>query len=340
MICDIESLKQKSKKEIETITDLELFNQIKIKYLGRNGIIANITKSLPQLQLEERKKIGYDINLFKKELIELLNSKEKELKKSFYIKEISKEKIDKTLPGIPVCFCNEHPINQTIQEIVEIFISFGFNVALGPEIETDYYNFTALNIPEFHPARDMQDTLYIDSKEKILLRTHTSPVQIRIMEKYPPPVRIVIPGKVYRHEAVDATHSFMFHQIEGLAVDENITFGDLKGILTMFSQRMFGTNIKVIFKPSYFPFTEPSAEMYIECIICKGNGCRVCKNTGFLEMLGCGMVHPKLFDNVNYNKNKFSGFAFGLGVERFAMLKYRIDDMRIFYENDLRFLNP
>ncbi|MDI6640736.1 MAG: phenylalanine--tRNA ligase subunit alpha [Elusimicrobiota bacterium] len=337
---DIEPIIKKVQKEITTATTLDALQKIHTKYFGRKGKINSILKLLPRLQLEKRREIGKFINTAKDELETVISTKTEELKNKLLQEKLLKEKIDITLPAKKTEFGSLHPITQIINEITSIFTELSFQIVTGPELETDYYNFEALNIPQDHPARDLQDTFYIaNSNKKLLLRTHTSPVQIRVMEKYQPPIRVVIPGKVYRHEATDATHSAVFHQVEGLAVDTNITFADLKGTLTFFARRIFNEKVNVRFRPSYFPFTEPSAEMDIECIICEKRGCRVCKGTGWIEILGCGMVHPKVFDAVKYDREKYTGFAFGLGVERIAMLKYKIDDMRLFYENDLRFLS-
>jgi phenylalanyl-tRNA synthetase alpha chain len=339
---DIDKLSKESKEKIEKAADIESLERVRMDYLGRKGEITQILRSLSEQPIEQRREVGKLANTLRDELNVLLDSKMKTLKSELLGKKLTGEKIDITLPPRPVEYAHAHPLIQVFNEIVDIFTSLGFQIATGPEIETDYYNFEALNFPQHHPARDAQDTFYIASAQKpfeqLLLRTHTSPVQIHVMQQQQPPVRVVIPGKVYRHEAVDVTHSMMFHQVEGLAVDSFITFADLKGTLTLFVKKIFGENIKVRFRPSYFPFTEPSAELDIQCVICKGKGCRVCQNSGWLEMLGCGMVHPKVFEAVKYDSEKFSGFAFGLGVERFAMLKYQVDDMRLFYENDLRFL--
>ena len=328
---------RKAIEEISSSSDLKELEAVRIKYLGRKGILVALIKQLPGLTTEEKKTFGGLLNLTKGKIDTFLSAKWEELSAKQKIQETPR--IDPSLPGIRFGLFNRNPLVQTIEEILEIFSTMGFNIVTGPEIETDYYNFEALNIPEHHPARDMQDTFYIaGSKKKILLRTHTSPVQVRYMEKNQPPVRVVIPGRVYRHEATDATHSAIFNQVEGLVVDENITFADLKGTLTSFAKILFGEGIEVRFRPSYFPFTEPSAEMDIKCGMCSGLGCRACGNNGWIETLGCGMVHPKVLEGVRYDAEKYTGFAFGLGVERLAMQKYRIEDMRLFYQNDIRFL--
>jgi len=285
---------------------------------------------------EERAKWGRLANEWKEELETLYENKERELKYMTLQKKHEGEKIDITLPGRRKILGRIHPINQVIEEIVTVFKEMGFQVVYGPELETDYYNFTALNIPSDHPVRESHDSFYIDKEH--LLRTQTSPVQIRVMEKKKPPLRVVAPGKCYRRDMPDATHSPMFHQIEGLAVDTDITFAELKGVLTIFAHRLFGKERKVYFIPSYFPFTEPSAEMYVECGVCKGVGCKACGYSGVLEILGCGMVHPEVFRIVGIDPEKYTGFAFGMGPDRIAMQIYGIDDIRLFYENDIRFL--
>jgi phenylalanyl-tRNA synthetase alpha chain len=284
---------------------------------------------------QDRPKMGVMINEVKTFVEELFDNKSHEIKEEKKKRAIAEEKIDVTLPGRTLPVGSKHPVSQVMEEIVTIFERMGFEVAEGPEIETDYYNFEALNIPKNHPARDMQDTFYIS--EDIVLRTHTSPVQIRVMERQEPPIKIIAPGRVYRCDS-DVSHTPMFHQIEGLLIDKDITFGDLKGVLTEFLRLVFGEGIGVRFRPSFFPFTEPSAEVDIECVICSGQGCRVCKESGWLEILGCGMVDPEVFKGVNYDPQIYSGFAFGMGIERITMLKFGINDIRLFFENDVRFL--
>lgn len=305
----------------------------RIKYLGRNGELTKLISQLGGLSKEERPEIGKIANEVKTRLTQLLA----EQKKILALAEAKpKEKIDVTLPGRRLWLGRKHPIIKTMEEILAIFFGMGFKEELGPEIETDWYNFEALNIPRDHPARDMFQSFFFD--ETTLLRSHTSPVQIRVMERQPPPVRIVAPGRVFRYDQFDASHSPVFYQVEGLYVDEGVSFADLKGTLEVFCKKMFGEEVKVRFSPSYFPFTEPSAEVAISCGICEGAGCPVCKNSGWVEILGCGMVHPKVLENVKYDSEKYTGYAFGMGVERVAIIKYRIDDIRLFYENDLRFL--
>lgn len=332
---DVQSIKDTFLEEKKSINSLTTLNQIRVKYLGKKGIITTKIKSISSIQPELRRSYGKHLNELKEFIETELKTLESYLKKEELERQILSESIDITLPGKFTPFGNEHPVSKTLNEIIAIFTSMGFEIEDGPEVELDYYNFEALNIPKEHPARDMQDTFYIT--EDIVLRTHTSPVQIRVMEKKQPPLKVIVPGKVYRCDA-DISHTPMFHQVEGFMVDKNVSFSDLKGVLKSFLQAMFGEEMAVRFRPSYFPFTEPSAEVDIQCIICSGSGCRVCKNTGWLEILGAGMINPKLFEVVGYDINTYTGFAFGMGVERITMLKYSIDDIRMFFENDLRFL--
>ncbi|ODA44077.1 Phenylalanyl-tRNA synthetase alpha chain [Thermodesulfovibrio sp. N1] len=330
-----DSLKESFLKDISEITSLNDLLNLKAKYIGKKGIITEKIKNLAKLSLEERKSQGKILNELKQFIEELIKNKEEELKQKEISESLKKEFIDITLPGKNFYFGGQHPVNKTLLEIIDIFREIGFTVEEGPEVELDYYNFEALNIPKNHPARDMQDTFYVS--EDVVLRTHTSPVQVRVMEKKKPPLRFISPGKVYRCDS-DITHTPMFHQVEGLMVDEDVSFSHLKGILVYFLRRLFGENIPVRFRPSFFPFTEPSTEIDIGCIICSGSGCRVCKGTGWLEVLGAGMVHPNVFKFAGYPEGKYTGFAFGMGVERLTMLKYGIDDIRLFFENDIRFL--
>jgi phenylalanyl-tRNA synthetase alpha chain len=322
--------------EIEQAENLEDLYKVKVKYLGKKGSISLLNKQLKNFPPEERANVGKSIQEIRSKFENLYNEKENILNSELKRKKIESEKVDITMPGFPLTSGTMHPISTIYYEIVDIFTSMGFEVATGPEVESDFYNFEALNIPKEHPARDMQDTFYINSE--MLMRTHTSPVQVRTMEKKNPPIKIIAPGKVYRCDS-DVTHTPMFHQIEGLLVDEKVTFGDLKGILTLFIQRLFGDDVPVRFRPSFFPFTEPSAEVDMGCVICGGKGCRVCSGTGWLEILGCGMVDPEVFKSVNYDTEKYRGFAFGMGIERITMLKYGINDLRLFFENNLKFLN-
>jgi phenylalanyl-tRNA synthetase alpha chain len=328
----IEQIKKEALKELETASDRESIKALSVKYLGRKGAVTQYLRNISHLPIESRPEAGKKANQTKKALDELFQKALKQLETSFYETD---NRIDVSLPGRVTRRGSLHPITQITQQICDIFVRLGFDVAEGPEVETDYYNFEALNIPKNHPARDMQDTFYISNN--IVLRTHTSPTQPRIMEKQKPPVRIIAPGKVYRCDS-DLTHTPMFHQIEGLLVDENVSFGDLKGVLTTFVHQIFDPETSLRFRPSFFPFTEPSAEVDIRCVICKGDGCRVCSHTGWLEVIGAGMVHPAVFENVGYDTTRYTGFAFGMGVERIAMLKYGIDDIRRYFENDLRFL--
>jgi phenylalanyl-tRNA synthetase alpha chain len=311
----------------------EELQDLRTKYLGRKGTVQQLLKLVPQLAVKYRPEAGRLVNALKRKLEQSLREKDNVLRR---LKEERDLKIDVTMPGIAQELGSIHPVSQTMKRISQIFVNLGFKVVDGPEIETDYYNFTALNIPEGHPSRETFHTFYLDSGE--LLRSQTSPVQIRVMEKEKPPLRIVAPGKVFRPDATDASHSFMFHQVEGLAVDRDITFADLKGTLSIFVREMFGPKTRMRFRPHFFPFTEPSAEVDISCIICGGKGCRVCSFKGWLEILGAGMVDPNVFRAVKYDSETWQGFAFGMGVERIAMLKYGITDIRLFFENDVRFL--
>lgn len=315
--------------------DPAAIDALRVKYLGRKGIITELFKNMGSAPAAEKPLIGAAINALKQTVADALDAHSPAAGDA----EESGDPVDVTLPGISRLPGKTHPITQTINEIGSIFLSLGFKIVEGPEIETEHYNFEALNIPLEHPSRDAFDTFYLKSSEKYLLRSHTSPVQARFMEKNKPPFSIIVPGKVYRPDATDASHSFMFHQIEGLAVGESIRFSDLKGVLEIFAKQMFGTEIKMRFRPSFFPFTEPSAEVDISCIICGGRGkCSLCGGKGWLEILGAGMVNPKVFKKVGYDPDKVTGFAFGMGVERIAILKYGITDIRMFFENDARFL--
>lgn len=334
MLDELKKIKKEFSELLESIKDHESLEDLRVKFLGRKSKLTSILRSLGDVSKDKRALIGQKANALRKEIEALINSKRDSFKK----KSPQKESVDHTLPGLPLSLGKEHPITKTIQEITDIFLPLGFQVVTGPEIETDYYNFEALNFPEDHPARDEQDSFQLMGG-KYLLRTQTSPVQIRVMEKTKPPVRIISPGVCYRRDAVDASHLPMFHQVEGLAVDTDIHFSDLKGVLGEFVHKMFGEKVKVRFAPSFFPFTEPSAEVAISCIICDGKGCPTCGRTGWLEILGAGMVHPNVFKKVKYDPKKYTGFAFGMGVERIAMLKYGIHDIRLFYQNNLQFLS-
>ena len=333
----LEELQQAAGLALEEITaarSKELLEQARVKFLGRKGLITQALRSLGSLPAEIRPQFGQEANRLKKLLEAHLEAGQERLKKEALQLEAGAG-LDVTLPGRRLDLGRLHPITQITREICDIFVRMGFQVVEGPEIETDYYNFEALNIPKDHPARDMQDTFYIS--DNIVLRTHTSPMQVRVMEQQQPPVRIIAPGKTFRRDS-DLTHTPMFHQVEGLLVDKDISFADLKGVLTAFVHEMFGPEVSLRFRPSFFPFTEPSAEVDIQCVICRGAGCRVCSQTGWLEILGSGMVDPEVFGFVNYDPEVYTGFAFGMGIERIAMLKYGIDDLRLFFDNDLRFL--
>ncbi len=332
----LEALLRKAMIELDEGSSEESLQEIRVRYLGKKGALTALMKSLGDIPAAERPLIGQVANNVKDQIEEKFKAKLAIIRDEKKAEKLQKERIDITLPGRCRQIGTKHPITLVIQEISEIFAGLGFQVAEGPEIELDYYNFEALNIPKDHPARDMQDSFYIS--ENILLRTHTSPVQIRTMLKHAPPIRIIAPGTVYRCDS-DATHSPMFHQVEGLLVDKGATFGDLKGILTIFVNQYFGKGTGVRLRPSFFPFTEPSAEVDIACVMCKGKGCRICKNSGWLEILGAGMVDPEVFRHVQYDSEINTGFAFGMGIERIAMLKYGIKDMRLLFENDMRFLN-
>jgi phenylalanyl-tRNA synthetase alpha chain len=330
---EIQELQNVGLREIQAAQSAEDLERLRVKYLGRKGALTQILRSLGQLDQEQRRRVGQEANKVKQALEEALAQALAVLKEAAL--RAAAPVLDVTLPGRRLPWGRLHPLTQINREVCDIFLHLGFETVEGPEVELDYYNFEALNIPADHPARDMQDTFYFNAK--VLLRTHTSPMQIRTMEQREPPVRVIAPGRVYRRDS-DLTHTPMFHQVEGLLVDKGVTFADLKGVLTAFVHQMFGPEVGVRFRPSYFPFTEPSAEVDIECVICRGEGCRVCKTTGWLEVLGSGMVHPAVFEAVGYDPEEYTGFAFGLGIERIAMLKYGIDDIRLFFENDLRFL--
>jgi phenylalanyl-tRNA synthetase alpha chain len=341
MLEELQQLKARAISELDNVNNLKELEEWRVRFLGRKGSLTSILRGMGTLALEERRAVGAAANEIKAALETGLKAKEGSLKEQELTVALEQSRVDVTLPGYPVYLGRLHPTTQAMREICAIFVSLGFQVVEGPEVEWDYYNFEALNIPKDHPARDMWDTLWIDtpSDEKpMLLRTHTSPMQIRLMEKTRPPVRAVIPGKVYRYEATDATHESMFHQIEGLAVDRGVTMGDLKGTLFEFVRRLFGEQRKARFRCDYFPFVEPGVEMAIDCLICQGAGCRLCGDTGWIEILGAGMVHPEVLRRVNYDPEVYTGFAFGMGVERVPMLRYGIEDIRLFYGNDLRFL--
>ncbi|MBW7573701.1 phenylalanine--tRNA ligase subunit alpha [Caproiciproducens faecalis] len=333
---ELEAIREKAMRELDEAKGQQILENLRIKYLGKKGELTSILKQMGGLSAEERPKIGQLANEVRAFIEADLVKRAAELKEEETLKRLEKEKIDVTLPGVRRELGAKHPLSIELDAIKEIFVGMGFEIVEGPEVEYDYYNFEALNIPKDHPARDTQDTFYIN--DNILLRTQTSPVQVRVMEKQKPPIRIISPGRVYRSDAVDATHSPLFHQIEGLVVDKGITFADLKGTLETFVKRMYGEDSVVRFRPHHFPFTEPSAEVDVQCFNCHGEGCRLCKGEGWIEILGCGMVHPKVLSNCGIDPEIYSGFALGMGLERVVMRKYNIDDLRLFYENDVRFL--
>jgi phenylalanyl-tRNA synthetase alpha chain len=329
----IEKIKQEALKQLdEASSDIESIRALSVQYVGRKGFVTQFLRNISKLPKDQRPLAGKEANRVKQFLE---NAFSQAIARIEMEKDSLSDSIDVSLPGRPVRLGTLHPITHITRQICDIFTNLGFEIVEGPEVETDYYNFEALNVPKDHPARDMQDTFYIS--ENLVLRTQTSPMQIRVMEKYPPPVRIIAPGKVYRCDS-DLTHTPMFNQVEGLLVDKDVSFGDLKGILTTFVHEIFDEETSLRFRPSFFPFTEPSAEVDILCVMCRGKGCRVCGHTGWLEILGAGMVHPAVFENVQYDIKQYTGFAFGMGVERIAMLKFGVDDIRKYFENDLRFL--
>jgi len=331
----IETLLSEAETSLAATHDIVALEDIRVRYLGKKGLLTEQLKNLGGLSAEERPRAGKLVNDAKERLQTRLAERKHTLEGAARAVRFSAEKIDVTLPGRGLRVGGLHPVTRTLERLESIFAGMGFAMADGPEVEDDYHNFEALNIPANHPARAMHDTFYFDARR--LLRTHTSPVQIRYMEANPPPLRIIAAGRVYRCDS-DVTHTPMFHQIEGLMVDESVSFADLKGVLSDFLTAFFETSLKVRFRPSYFPFTEPSAEADVSCVICQAKGCRVCKFTGWLEVLGCGMVHPEVFRHVDIDNERWTGFAFGLGVERLAMLRYGVNDLRLFYENDVRFL--
>jgi phenylalanyl-tRNA synthetase alpha chain len=332
---DLSSLREDFRKEISSAESTEALEQLRVRYLGKKGLVTEKLKQLSTLPPADRKPFGREINALKDLIAGDIASRRKRQGEKELLDRLLSERVDVTLPGKLQPGGREHPVTQTLGEIIDIFASMGFSVEEGPEVESDYYNFEALNIPRDHPARDMQDTFYVT--DDVVLRTHTSPVQIRFMERNRPPLRFIAPGKVYRCDA-DISHTPMFHQVEGLMVGEDISFSHLKGVLETFIHKFFGPEIPVRFRPSFFPFTEPSAEVDMGCIFCSGSGCRVCKNCGWIEILGAGMVHPKVLDMAGHDPGVYTGFAFGMGVERIAMLNFQIDDIRMLFENDIRFL--
>lgn len=336
MLNDIAAISRAAGEEIQKAGNLKELQEIRVRYLGKKGILTSQIKSLGAVPQAERAESGRILNDAKSSIETLLQEKDDLLKSSELGRALLTQRLDVTVPGNFIASGHLHPATQVLDELVGIFTSLGFSVEEGPEVELDFYNFEALNMPKDHPARDMQDTFYIN--DDVVLRTHTSSVQVRVMEKNTPPLRVIAPGKVYRCDA-DVSHIPMFHQLEGFMVDRHIRMSDLKGVLDLFVHRVFGPRTSLRFRPSFFPFTEPSAEIDISCVICTGKGCNVCKNTGWIEILGAGMINPRVFEMAGYDPDRYTGFAFGMGVERVAMLKFGIDDIRLFPENDIRFLN-
>lgn len=335
MSANLDDILAQGLKELAEVTDLNQLDQVRVQYFGKKGFFTEQMKQLGALDPEQRKVVGQVINQAKGQLQSQLEQKKLALENAALEARLAGERVDITLPGRGQSVAGLHPVTTTLRRISKIFTSVGFAVVEGPEIEDDYHNFEALNIPAHHPARAMHDTFYIDPRT--VLRTHTSPVQIRVMESGTPPLKVIAPGRVYRCDS-DITHTPMFHQVEGFLVDTDVSFADLKGVVYQFLRAFFEKDIQVRFRPSYFPFTEPSAEVDIECVMCNGEGCRVCSQTGWLEVMGCGMIHPEVFKSVNIDSERYTGFAFGMGVERLAMLRYGINDLRLFFENDLKFL--
>ncbi len=336
MKTQLEQIRQAAKEVLETFETKEQIEEARIKYLGKKGELTAILKQMGKLSAEERPVIGQLANEIRADIEETIAKKSAEIKEKELERKLKEETIDVTMPGKEASLGHKHPLSIVLDEIKEIFMGMGFDVAEGPEVEYDYYNFEALNIPPDHPARDTQDTFYIE--DNIVLRTQTSPVQIRFMENNKPPFRMIAPGRVFRSDAVDATHSPLFHQIEGLVVDKGVTMADLKGTLEAFAKRLYGEDTKIRLRPHHFPFTEPSCEIDVSCFKCGGKGCPMCKGEGWIEILGGGMVHPKVLKNGGIDPEEYSGFAFGIGLERLVMFRFNIDDMRLLYENDLRFL--
>ena len=336
MKTQLEKIRQAAKEALDSFESKEQIEEARIKYLGKKGELTAILKQMGKLSAEERPVIGQLANEIRADIEAKIAAKSEELKKAELAKRLEDEKLDVTMPGTEVSIGHKHPLSIVLDEIKEIFMGMGFDVAEGPEVEYDYYNFEALNIPKDHPARDTQDTFYID--DNIVLRTQTSPVQIRFMEQHKPPFRMIAPGRVFRSDAVDATHSPLFHQIEGLVVDKGVSMADLKGTLEAFAKRLYGEDTKIRLRPHHFPFTEPSCEIDVSCFACGGKGCRFCKGEGWIEILGCGLTHPHVLQAGGIDSEKYSGFAFGIGLERLVMFRFNIDDMRLLYENDLRFL--
>ena len=337
MKAQLESILEQAQADLGAVSSIRELSDVRVKYLGKKGELTTIRKGLRDVSPEDRPAMGQLINDTVSQLEAALTARSEALEQEMLAQKLASETIDVTMPGKPLTIGKKHPLNVVLDEFKEIFLGLGFSIAEGPEVELDHYNFEALNIPKDHPARDTQDTFYIS--DNVVLRTQTSPMQVRTMEKKKPPIRIIAPGRVYRSDAVDATHSPLFHQIEGLVVDKDIRMSDLKGILELFAKKLYGDDTVVRFRPHHFPFTEPSAEMDIQCYQCHGEGCRFCKGTGWLEILGCGMVDPNVLSMSGIDPNEYSGYAFGIGLERMVMGRFKIDDIRLFYENDVRFLH-
>ncbi|RLD10131.1 MAG: phenylalanine--tRNA ligase subunit alpha [Chlamydiae bacterium] len=345
LINQLDRICKNAEEEISSAASLVQLSELHTKFLGRKGLVAQLMSEMRNLSQEEKPKLGQKANIVKNDISKILVKKEDELQANEDAEKIQSDKIDVSLPGTQQKAGGIHPLTQTINEIIDIFVQLGFTVEEGKEIEDEWHTFDALNIPKSHPARDVQDTFFVKSSPEIdvsenqtVLRTHTSPVQIRVMQNSVPPLKFIAPGRVYRNETIDASHYSMFHQVEGLYVNENVTFAELKGTLLAWAHAYYGPDVDLRFRPSYFPFTEPSAEVDVTCTMCGGKGCSVCKQTGWVEILGAGMVHPNVFKSVGYDPEKITGFAFGMGPERIAMLKHRINDIRLLYENDTRFL--
>lgn len=336
MKAELEAIAKQALEELKGAQDLKVLDAVRVKYLGKKGELTAILKQMGKLSAEERPVIGQLANQVRADIEQMLEQTKTDLEAKALDIRLAGETLDVTLPGQKKALGKKHPLTIVLDELKEIVVGMGFEIATGPEVELDYYNFEALNIPKDHPSRDTQDTFYIS--DNVLLRTQTSPMQIRTMEKKKPPIRIIAPGRVYRSDAVDATHSPLFHQVEGLVVDKGITMADLKGTLEVFVKRLYGDSTVVRFRPHHFPFTEPSAELDVQCFHCHGEGCSLCKGEGWIEILGCGMVHPQVLLNCGIDPEEYSGFAFGLGLERMVMMRYGIDDLRLFYDNDVRFL--
>ena len=341
----IEEITISASAELDRLENLEAVDQWRVSYLGRRGTLTTVLRGLSSLEVGERRTVGALANQAKNTLEERLEERVRQINEAALTRSANQDRLDVTLPGRPALEGRLHPTTQIVREICSAFVAMGFGIVEGPEVEWDHYNFEMLNIPKGHPARDMWNTLWVDYEDRageqaMLLRTHTSPMQARVMENQEPPIRVVVPGKCYRYEATDATHEWHFYQVEGLAVGEGITFADLKGTLYEFARRMFGEERQIRFRCDYFPFVEPGVDMSIDCFACEGNGngCRICRDSGWIEIMGAGMIHPKVLEGVGYDTERYTGFAFGMGPERIAMLKYGIDDIRHFYSNDLRFL--